>query len=97
MKSFLLFLLFWVLSGVIYFIHFTIDDIRGEEYDPDYFEGDFVKYFFVSIIIGYFGLPIILIEKEIIQKTIYKLYNIGYKEDNFNMPNRKHKKDEEDA
>ena len=78
-----------------------VSDLRGEEYDPEYFDKDVLIVLFQAILLGYltpvFLLIINQIEKQSLQKFIYKLANIGYKEDNFNMPNKKHKEGGENA
>lgn len=84
MKLLILFLGSWVLCGFVAFIYMLISDLRGEEYDPGYFDKDILMVLFQAILLGYLTPAILLIvnqiEKQSLQKLIYKLANIGYKE-----------------
>lgn len=84
MKLLILFLSSWVLAGFIAFIYMLVGDLRGEEYDPEYFDKDLLIVLFQAILLGYltpvFLLIVNQIEKQSLQKLIYKLANIGYKE-----------------
>lgn len=101
MKLLILFLSSWVLSGFIAYVYVLIVDLRGEEYDPEYFDKDLLLCLLYSLLLGYLTPLLLLInnqiEKQSLQKFIYKLANIGYKEDNFNTPNKKHKEGGENA
>lgn len=101
MKLLILFLSSWILSGFIAFVYMLTVDLRGEEYDPEYFDKDLLYCFLIALLLGYLTPVFLLIdnqiEKQSLQKFIYKLANIGYKEDNFNMPNKKHKEGGENA
>ena len=83
MKLLILFLSSWVLAGFIAFIYMLVEDLRGEEYDPEYFDKDVLICLFYALVLGYLT-PVFLfignqLENQTIQKFIYKLANIGYK------------------
>lgn len=84
MKLFILFLCSWALCGFITFIYMIISDLRGEEYDPEYFDKDVLICLFFAVLLGYLTPALLFIdnqiEKQTLQKLIYKLANIGYKE-----------------
>lgn len=84
MKLLILFLSSWILSGFIAFVYMLTVDLRGEEYDPEYFDKDLLYCFLTALLLGYLTPVFLLIdsqiEKQSLQKFIYKLANIGYKE-----------------
>ena len=84
MKLFILFLSSWVLCGFIAFVYMLVDDLRGEEYDPEYFDKGVLCCLLFALLLGYLTPVLLLIgnqiEKQSLQKFIYKLANIGYKE-----------------
>jgi hypothetical protein len=80
MKIVYILLFSWFLVGLLSFLHFLVNDIRGEEYDPDYFDSDLLMMFLVSVVFGYLTTLLILYDRQVIQRILYKLANIGYKE-----------------
>lgn len=53
MKTFLLIAITWFITGFLTTIIMIADDIRGEEFDENYFDSDFFKIYAVAILIGY--------------------------------------------
>lgn len=80
MKIVYILLFSWFLVGLLSFLHFLVHDLRGEEYDPDYFDSDLLMMFLVSVLLGYLTTLLILYDRQVIQRILYKLANIGYKE-----------------
>lgn len=80
------FLWLWLLVGFLSNVLCWIADMRGEEYDEDYFrkEGIFVTTI-VMTLFGFFALLIVLffiIDKKVdFKKLIYKIANIGIKKE----------------
>ena len=72
-------LFIWILIGFVSFIYMVVDDIRGEEYNPDYFDGDLLKIFLIALLLGGIMPFAILYELEVFQKAVYWLANIGHK------------------
>lgn len=72
-------LFIWILIGFLSFIYMMVDDIRGEEYNPDYFDGDLLIFFLIALLLGGIMPFVILYELEVFQKAVYWLVNIGYK------------------
>ena len=78
----------YFLIGLLSVIWFTVLDCRNQEFDPDYFNYDFVFTCFISILLGYFS-PIIIYmacrekkpKKHRLSKLIYKVCNIGVKKE----------------
>lgn len=84
----LLSVLFWLLAGFVGAIWMTATDVRGIEYDSDYFDKFFYTIFVLVIALGFISLVFMgissLIRYEVINKSIYKLANIGVKKNRKN-------------
>ena len=80
MKIVYILLFSWFLVGLLSFLHFLVEDLRGEEYNPDYFDSGLLMMFLASVLFGYLTTLLILYDRQVIQRILYKLVNIGYKE-----------------
>ena len=77
-----LFIISWVLVGFLSVILIYIDDIRGKEFDPNYFK-DSEGFYLGLILFGYISMIIFVFyyicDKKLFIKLIYKIANIGVK------------------
>ena len=81
-----LFFISWFLVGVFSLVFFCINDMRGKEFNPNYFDHDDGLCFFM-IFFGYISFIIVCIflvyekvyENKLLSKLIYKIANIGVK------------------
>lgn len=77
-----LYIIVWFLGGILTAAYLIVTDLRGKEFNENYFS---TEVFFCTLIVIAFGLisAVILIgsevhEKKAISKILYKLANIGY-------------------
>ncbi len=83
---FYIFVISWFLVGFFTLLYIWIDDMRGQEFDPYYFEQEGAIFIsLLMIVLGYIS-PIICFliyiseyDKKPFTKLIYKLCNIGIK------------------
>lgn len=83
----IVFLISWLVSGLISTIIMLIHDFRGTEYNENDFDGDFAFYCFMMTLCGYVSVILIIVyildEKVTHSKGfgfyIHKLVNIGVK------------------
>ena len=78
----ILFLISWFLVGFLSIVFACIKDMRGKEFDPNYFnEGIGVVLFLIAF--GYISVIIVIFcyiyEENYFTKLIYKIANIGVK------------------
>lgn len=80
------FLISWFVVGLICVMVICVSDMRGEEFDPDYFNAPMVTMFIILIIFGYISIFITYYlfasEKKYFTRLIYKICNIGVKKIN---------------
>ena len=77
----------WFVIGFISMIFMHLWDMRGEEYDEDYFDETCIFISFVVILLGYISLIFMIFAsiyiklkgKKLITKLLYKIANIGVK------------------
>ena len=83
-----LFLVSWIMVGLVGSILGIASDIRGCEYDEDYFDGEVICAIIVTTIAGYLGLIFTIIfilhNRHAFSKLIYKIANIGIKKEKNN-------------
>lgn len=97
----LLFIVSWLLCGLLVSLVLTAYDLRGNEYNPDYFDHDFWVMFLMFALFGYTNIVIVVIAmfKEKVfdkiepGKIIHKITNIGVKKSDIKTGNN----DEGDA
>ena len=77
------FLISWFVVGLICVMVICVSDMRGKEFDPDYFNTPMVTMFIILIIFGYISIFITYYlfasEKKYFTRLIYKICNIGVK------------------
>lgn len=87
-----IFIISWFLVGFLSIILCYGYDLRGEEFDPDYFTNEDIEISLLLFFLGYISLAIALgifiYEEKLFAKFIYKIVNIGVKK-------TEEKKDEE--
>lgn len=101
----LLFIISWFLCGLLVCLILTAYDLRGEEYNPNYFDYDFWFSFLGFAISGYMSVVIVAVfvfKEKVLDKVfdkiepgkiIYKITNIGAKKSDIKTGNN----DEGDA
>ena len=79
------FLISWFVVGLICVMTICVSDMRGKEFDPDYFNTPMISMFIILIILGYISIFITYYlfasEKKYFTRLIYKICNIGVKKD----------------
>jgi lipid-A-disaccharide synthase-like uncharacterized protein len=79
----LLLIISWLLTGFVALFLFLARDLRGEDFDINYFSGEIYFSSIFIILFGYVSLFVviifIIIENDIIAKLLYKIANIGIK------------------
>ena len=79
------FFLSWFIIGLICVMAICVSDMRGKEFDPDYFNGPTVGMYILLIMFGYVSILITYYlfasEKKYFTRLIYKICNIGVKKD----------------
>ena len=79
------FLISWFVVGLICMMIICVSDMRGKEFDPDYFNEPMATTFIILIILGYISIFItyylFACEKKYFTRLIYKICNIGVKRD----------------
>lgn len=83
----LLFIVSWLLCGLLVSLVLTAYDLHGNEYNPDYFDHDFWVMFLMFALFGYTSIVIVVIamfKEKVLDKIepgkiIYKITNIGVK------------------
>lgn len=94
----MLFIITWLLCGLLISLILTACDLRGKEYNQNYFDGDFWITFLGFTISGYASVVAVIItifvEKTLgcllkfePGKIIYKIANIGVKKCNLKTEN----------
>lgn len=82
------FFISWFVAGLICVMTICVSDMRGKEFDPDYFSTSTVGMFVILIIFGYISIFITYYlfasEKKYFTRLIYKICNIGVKRTNKN-------------
>lgn len=81
----LLFIISWFLCGLLVCLILTVYDLRGREYNPNYFNSNFWLLFLGITISGYMSaiiMAVIAFKKKILDKfeigkIIHKIANIG--------------------
>ncbi|BFK11838.1 hypothetical protein F140042L4_19960 [Coprococcus phoceensis] len=92
----LLFIISWLLCGLLVSLILTAYDLRVNEYNPNYFDYDFWVSFLMIILLGYANIVvaivvIVVIFKETVLdkiepgRIIYKITNIGVKKSNIKI------------
>lgn len=86
MGKFFAFLFLWLFVGLVSMIFLIASDLRGQEYDDDYFDEDVVKVAIIVVLFGFISPLFVLyfftsekLNKNVFTYFIYKLVNIGYK------------------
>lgn len=73
----------WFLAGFISMIYFWVSDMRGEEFDENYFDFLNICISLLILMFGYFSVIISYLtwasKNKPFTKLIYKLCNIGIK------------------
>ena len=86
-----LFLISWFITGLVGAILGIASDIRGYEYDEDYFDGEAICAIIVITIAGYLGLIFTIIfilhKRCAFSRLIYNIANIGIKKEKNNEEN----------
>ena len=76
-------LISWLIVGLISTIGAWILELRGSEYDENYFDKEHIYTSFLLIVLGYISPIIICVaiteEKKYFTKFVYKIANIGLK------------------
>lgn len=79
------FFISWFIVGLICVMTICVSDLRGKEFNPDYFDGSTVYIFIFLITFGYISIFITYYlfasEKKYFTRLIYKICNIGVKKD----------------
>jgi len=91
----LLFIISWLLCGLLVSLISTAYDLRGNEYNPNYFDYDFWFSFLMIILLGYANIVVVIVVifKETVLdkiepgKIIYKITNIGIKKSDIKKEN----------
>lgn len=89
----LLFIISWLLCGLLVSLILTAYDLRGKEYNQNYFDGDFWFSFLVITLLGYTNIVIVTVvmfkekalEKFEPERIIYKITNIGVEKSNIKI------------
>lgn len=89
----LLFIISWLLCGLLVSLILTACDLRGKEYNQNYFDGDFWITFLGFTISGYASVIIVavvmfkekVLDKIELGRIIYKITNIGVKKSNIKI------------
>lgn len=89
----LLFIISWLLCGLLVSLILTACDLRGKEYNQNYFDGDFWIAFLGFTISGYASVIIVavvmfkekVLDKIELGRIIYKITNIGVKKSNIKI------------
>ena len=76
-----IFIIIWFAIGFVGMIYMHLSDMRGEEFDENYFDKECVLISFVAVLFGCF-LPIIFwviwcSENKPFTKLLYKIANVG--------------------
>lgn len=83
--NFILWIASWFVVGLISVMIIWISDMRGKEFDENYFEEGSILAFMVLVIFGYVSPFIVYYvftsEKKYFTRLIYKICNIGIKKD----------------
>lgn len=80
-----LFIISWMLCGLSASLILTAYDLRGNEYNQNYFDHDFWVLFLVITLLGYTNIVIVavamfkekVLDKIELERIIYKIANIG--------------------
>lgn len=79
------FFISWFVAGLICVMTICVSDMRGKDFDPDYFNTPTTCMFIILIILGYVSIFITCYlfasEKKYFTRLIYKICNIGVKKD----------------
>ena len=79
----LVFLISWLVVGIISLIGSWILELRGSDYDENYFDKEHIYVSFLLIVLGYLSPLIICMaitsEKKYFTKFVYKVANIGFR------------------
>ena len=82
MDLFIIIMISWCVVGLISVILLFAIDLRGKPYNEKYFEDKLLPTLLVFVL-GYFSLLAVVLaynnEKKFLQKTIYRIVNIGVK------------------
>lgn len=82
------FLISWFVLGLICVMIICVSDMRGQEFDEDYFDAPIVTMFIILIMLGYISIFITYYlfasEKKYFTRLIYKICNIGVKRNDQN-------------
>ena len=75
----------WFVVGLVCMLSLWINEMRGKEFDEDFFTEDVVFVSFVLVILGFIS-PFLLYaactkEKKYFTRLIYKIANIGVRKD----------------
>lgn len=89
----LLFIISWLLCGLLVSLILTAYDLRGNEYNPNYFGYDFWVSFLMIILLGYANIVVVIVvmfkekvlDKIELERIIYKITNIGVKKSNIKI------------
>lgn len=89
----LLFIILWLLCGLLVSLILTAYDLRGNEYNPNYFDYDFWVSFLMIILLGYANIVVVIVvmfkekvlDKIELERIIYKITNIGVKKSNIKI------------
>ena len=85
MDLFIIIMISWFVVGLISVILLFAIDLRGKPYNERYFEDKLAPTLFVFVF-GYFSLLFVVLayngKKKFLQKTIYRIVNIGVKTTN---------------
>lgn len=83
MNWLILFIISWFIVGLVSIILIHLHDMRGEEFDEDYFDSECIVISVIGILFGYVTILIylygILKEHKPFTKLFYWLANIGLK------------------
>ena len=79
----LVFLISWIIVGMISTLGAWILELRGAEYNENYFNKEHIYVSFLLIVLGYVSPLVICMaitsEKKYFTKFVYKIANIGLK------------------
>lgn len=92
----LLFIISWLLCGLLVSLILTAYDLRGNEYNSNYFDYDFWVSFLMIILLGYANIVVVIVvivvifketvlDKIELGRIIYKITNIGVKKSNIKI------------
>ena len=89
----LLFIISWLLCGLLVSLILTACDLRGKEYNQNYFDGDFWGALLVVTLLGYANIVVVIVvmfKEKVLDKIepgkiIYKITNIGIKKSNIKI------------